>query len=163
MGFWDTIQEDLKKNLQEGLDIFKEGSSVFTKKLEELTEGGKKKYREFNISMKVQEEFAKLGGEIYDLISDKAKNPLADKKVVSIIKNINKLEAQITKLEPKAAAPAKKTPAKKKTAAKKTTAAKKKAAPKAKAAAKKKTAVKKKAAAKKKTAAGTTVPEEQKG
>jgi len=164
MGLWDTIQEDLKKNLQEGLEIFKEGSSVITKKLEELTEGGKNKYKEFNINMKVQEEFAKLGGEIYDLITDKSENPLADKKVLAIIKNINKLESQITKLDTKEAPAAKKkTTVKKKTAAKKKTAVKKKAAPKKKAAAKKKTAVKKKTAAKKKVAAGNTAPAEQKG
>lgn len=162
MGLWDTIQEDLKKNLQEGLEIFKEGSSVITKKIEELTEGGKKKYKEFNVSMKLQEEFAKLGGEIYDLINDKSKNPLADKKVVAIIKNIEKLESQITEDEKAVAAPAKKTSSKKKTTAKKKTAVKKKAAPKKKTAAKKKTAVKKKAAVKSKTETGTP-PEEQKG
>ena len=42
MNFLEKIQEDLKKNLKEGLDIFKEGSSVLTDKLEQLTTGGKK-------------------------------------------------------------------------------------------------------------------------
>jgi hypothetical protein len=151
MGFWDKIQEDIKNNLQEGVDIFKEGSSVFQKKLEEFTDGGKRKYKEFNLNMKVQDEFAKLGGEIYDLISKKAKNPLGNRSVTSIIKRINKLEADINKLETKEA-PA----VKKKTAAKKKTTAKKKTATKKKTTAKKKTTVKKKTTAKKKAVADTT-------
>ena len=99
MNFLEKIQEDLKKNLKEGLDIFKEGSSVLTDKLEQLTTGGKNKYKVFNLNMKVQEEFARLGGEVYDLIVKKSKNPLGSKSVTSIISKINKLEAQINKLE----------------------------------------------------------------
>jgi len=101
MSFWDKIQDDLKKNLQEGLEIFKEGSSVVTETLEKFTEEGKKKYKIFNLNMKVQEDFAKFGGEIYDLIAKKSKNPLGNKKVKSILAKINKLENQIDKLEAK--------------------------------------------------------------
>jgi uncharacterized protein Yka (UPF0111/DUF47 family) len=101
MSFWDKIQDDLKKNLQEGLEIFKEGSSVVTDTLEKFTEEGKKKYKIFNLNMKVQEDFAKFGGEIYDLIAKKSKNPLGNKKVKSILAKINKLEKQIDQLESK--------------------------------------------------------------
>ncbi len=99
MNFLEKIQEDLKKNLKEGMDIFKEGSTMFTDKLEQLTVGGKNKYKVFNLNMKVQEEFARLGGEVYDQIVKKSKNPLGSRPVTSIISKINKLEAQITKLE----------------------------------------------------------------
>ncbi len=101
MSFLDKIQKDMKKNFQEGLEIFREGSSVVTEKIEMLTVEGRKKYKVFNLNMKVQEEFAKLGGEIYDLASGKSKNPLANKKVKAIIAKINKLESQINKLESK--------------------------------------------------------------
>ena len=131
MSFWDKIQDDLKKNLQEGIEIFKEGSSVFTEKFEELTGEGKKKYHIFNLNMKVQEEFANLGGTIYDLTVKKSKNPLSNIKVKSILIKINKMEAEINKMEGKADnKPAKKTPAKAKT--KKKTATKKKVAAKTK-------------------------------
>ena len=113
MSFWDKIQEDLKKNLQEGLEIFREGGSVVTEKLEKLTGEGKKKYKVFNLNMKVQEEFAKLGGEIYDLITGKSKNPLGNRQVKSIISKINKLEGRINKLESKEVKKPKKTTAKK--------------------------------------------------
>ena len=143
MSFWDKIQDDLKKNLQESIEIFKEGSSVFTEKIEEITGEGKKKYQVFNLNMKVQEEFAKLGGAIYDLTAKKSKNPLGNTKVKSILAKINKMEDRISKLEDNA----EKKPSKKVTK-KRTT--KKKAAVKKKAATKKKPAVKKKAATKKK-------------
>ncbi len=168
MGFWDKIQEDVKNNLKEGLDIFKEGSSVFTEKLEEFTKGGKKKYKEFNINMKVQEEFAKLGGEIYDLVREGTKDPLGDKKVVSIINAINKLENKIDKLEADQSEAPKKTTAKNKTTVKKKIAVKKKTVTKKKTTVKKKTVAKKTAAKKKTTtrkapATKNTAATEEKG
>lgn len=140
MSFWDKIQDDLKKNLQESIEIFKEGSSVFTEKIGKLTGEGKKKYRIFNLNMKVQEEFAKLGGTIYDLTVRKSKNPLNNAKAKSILAKINKIEDQIKILENKevkkpAIKASKKRTTKKKEAVKKTSA-------------KAKTATKKKAVAK---------------
>jgi len=148
MSFWDKIQDDLKKNLQEGIEIFKEGSSVFTEKIEELTGEGKKKYQVFNLNMKVQEEFAKLGGAVYDLTVKKSKNPLATTKVKSILAKINKMEDRINKLE---ATEDKKSSqkAKKKRTTKKKAAAKKSPA---KTKRKTKTSTKKKAVAKTKKA-----------
>jgi hypothetical protein len=103
MSFWDKIQNDLKKNFEDGLSIVKEGGTAVSKKLEYFTEEGKKKYKVFNLNMKVQEEFAKFGGQVYDAINKKSKNPLGNRKVASTLKKINKLEAQITKLEAKPA------------------------------------------------------------
>jgi hypothetical protein len=121
MSFWEKIQEDLKKNIQEGLEIVKEGSTVFTDKIEQLTGEGKKKYKVFNLNMKVQDEFAKLGGQVYDLVHKKSKNPLGSKNVTATITKINKLESQINKLEGKGSKQAKKKTAKKKAVAKKKT------------------------------------------
>lgn len=125
MSFWDDIQKDLK----ESLSFFKDGSAVVTEKIEKFTSEGKKKYNVFNLNMKVQEEFARLGGQIYDLMGKKSKNPLGNRKVTAIIKKINKLEGQINKLEDKGKKKTKKTAAKKsrtrKTKKPKTAAAKK--------------------------------------
>lgn len=114
MSFWDQIQKDIGENLKEGLAIVKEGGEAITQKLEKLTDEGKKKYKVFNLNMKVQDEFARLGGQIYDLIVKKSKNPLSSKSVTSIISKINKLEAEISKYE------GREIKAKVKTAAKKT-------------------------------------------
>jgi hypothetical protein len=126
MSFWEKIQSDLKKNIQEGMEIFREGSSAVTQRLEKLTDEGKKKYQVFNLNMKVQDEFARLGGAIYDLVKKKSKNPLGNRTVTSIIRKINKLEDEISKLEGKAPKSAlKKKTSKKKTSKKKTAASRK--------------------------------------
>ena len=109
MSFWDKIQNDLK----ESLSFFREGSTIVTDKIEKLADEGKKKFTVFNLNMKVQEEFARLGGQIYDLIGKKSKNPLGNKNVTSIIDKINKLETQIRKLETIGVKKAKKTTPKK--------------------------------------------------
>jgi hypothetical protein len=125
---WDKFQNDFKKNIEEGLSIIREGGSAVSQKIEKMTDEGKKKYQVFNLNMKVQEEFAKLGGQVYDLITKKSKNPLGNRKVTSVIKKINKLEDQITRLEmKKGTKPTKKSTRKspKKTAKKRTTQKKK--------------------------------------
>jgi len=114
---WDKIQKDMKKNVDEGLAIIKDGGATVSKQIEKLTDEGKKKYKVFSLNMKVQDEFAKLGGQVYDLIVKKAKSPLKSRTVSSTIKKINKLEAQITKLKKKAVKKTKKRVVKK-TAAK---------------------------------------------
>ena len=100
MDYWEKIQRDIKKNIKEGLEIFKEGGAAVSQRIEELTEEGKKKYKIFTLNMKVQDEFAKLGGKVYDL-SFKRKNPMKDRKVNAIISKIKKLETRITSLEKK--------------------------------------------------------------
>ena len=127
---WDKIQNEFKKNIEEGLSIIKEGGSAVSQRIEKLTDEGKKKYRVFNLNMKVQEEFARLGGQVYDQITKKSKNPLGSRNVTSIIKRINKLEGQIDRLEMKKAAKTKKKAARKapKKTVKKRTAQKKRTA-----------------------------------
>ncbi len=114
---WDKIQKDMKKNVDEGLAIIKDGGATVSKQIEKLTDEGKKKYKVFSLNMKVQDEFTKLGGQVYDLIVKKAKIPLKSRTVTSTIKKINTLESQITKLKKKAVKKTKKRVAKK-TAAK---------------------------------------------
>ena len=100
MSFWEKIQKDISKNIKDGLEIMKEGSVKVSKKIEKLTEEGKTKYQIFTLNMKVQDEFAKLGGKVYD-VSHKSKNPMANKSVTAIMSKIKKLEAKITVLEKK--------------------------------------------------------------
>lgn len=96
---WDKLQKEMKKNVDEGLSIIKESGTTVSKQIEKITDEGKKKYQVFSLNMKVQDEFAKLGGQIYDLIVKKSKSPLKNRNVSSTIRRINKLEAQISKLK----------------------------------------------------------------
>src|SRR3972149_3785681 len=98
MNLWDKIRRDVQRGFKEGLNVVKEGAAVAREKAEELTEEGKRRYKIFDLKVKVQKEMSELGGNVYDL-SDRVKNPLSDKKVKGIIGKIKKLETQIMKLE----------------------------------------------------------------
>ncbi len=99
MSFWEKVQKDISKNIQDGIAALREGGTTVSKKIELLTEEGKKKYKIYSLHMSVKEEFEKLGGQIYDLKMKKSKNPMSSRKVTPIINSINKLEARISKLE----------------------------------------------------------------
>jgi hypothetical protein len=98
MSFWEKIEKDIKKNIQEGLSLVKERGTAFSRKIERLTEEGKRKYKIFTLKMKVQDEFTRLGGKVYDL-SQKSEDPMKNKKVIAIISRIKRLEDQITRKE----------------------------------------------------------------
>lgn len=98
MNFWEKIRRDVQRGIKEGLVMVKEGAAVAREKAEELTAEGRKRYRIFDLKMKVQREMSELGGKVYDL-SSRVKNPLSDKKVKGMIGKIKKLETQIMKLE----------------------------------------------------------------
>ena len=63
MSFWEKMQKDITKNIQDGIAALKEGGSTVSKKIELLTEEGKKKYRIYSLQVHVKEEFEKLGIE----------------------------------------------------------------------------------------------------
>lgn len=99
MGLWDRIQKDIQKSIDESISAMRKGATVAVEKAEELAAEGKRRYRIFELKMKVQSDFTDLGGKVYDLASKESKNPLSDAKVKSAITGIKKLEAQIAKLE----------------------------------------------------------------
>lgn len=135
---FDKIKKDVSKGIEEGIAAVKEGASVVSGKMDELTAEGKRQYKMFNLKAKIQSHMTELGGRAYDVLDSK-KSPAADSKVKAVYVKIKKLEEQLSKLEggkkTKSASP-KKPAAKAKANPKKTTraAAKKtatRAAPKA--------------------------------
>ena len=119
MNFWEKIQKDLKKELKAGIAFLKESSAVAKKKVNELSEEGKKKLHLLELKSKVKEGMAELGGMVYSLHSIN-KDPMINKKVKGIISKIKKIETQIKKLENKVEAPIKKAKTKKSTKTKNT-------------------------------------------
>jgi hypothetical protein len=98
MSFWDNAKKDFQQSLKESVHLLKEKAIIIKEKAYELTEEGKKRYKIFDIQMRIQKEMGELGGRIYDL-SSKSGNPLLDKKVKTLIARIKKLEAHIIKLK----------------------------------------------------------------
>jgi len=108
MALWNRIQKDIKKGINEGVAVVKKGATVAVEKAEELAEEGKRRYKIFELKMKVQSNFTNLGGKVYDLTSKGSKNLLIDTKVRALISGVKKLEAQIAKLEKAGTKPSKK-------------------------------------------------------
>ena len=98
MSFWQTIKKDLEKEIKAGLAFFREGTAVMKKKAKEVSSEGKRHIRMIELKRKVHELMAGLGGRVYDL-SVTAKDPMKDKKVLSLLARIRRLETQISKLE----------------------------------------------------------------
>jgi len=117
------IKNDVKKGIEEGIAAVKEGASVVSEKMGELTAEGKRQYKMFDLKAKIQSQMTELGGRTYDVLDSK-KSPAADSRVKAIYAKIKKIEEQLNKLErgreAKAAA-TKKPAAKAKATSKKTT------------------------------------------
>lgn len=96
--------EDVKRDLQKGLDFVKEGAVAVKVKADELTEECRRQYKLYEHKKNVQKWVTELGGKIYQL-SSKAENPLQNPSVQKIILRIKKLESQISKLEKQAKTP----------------------------------------------------------
>lgn len=108
MGYWEkadwqSIKKDIQKGWKEGVAVVKEGSIVARKKAGELTDEGKRRYKIFELKTKIHKRVYDLGERVHLLLSGKKKavNTAVDATVKTIMADIGKLEAQITKLEDK--------------------------------------------------------------
>ena len=109
-GLFDKIKKDVKKGIEEGIAVVKEGAGVVSEKMGELTAEGKRQYKMYDLKAKIQSQMTVLGGRAYDVLDSK-KSPAADSTVKAVYVKIKKLEEQLCKLEggkeTKAAAPKK--------------------------------------------------------
>ncbi|MEC4685905.1 MAG: hypothetical protein VST71_09275 [Nitrospirota bacterium] len=99
MAFWDKLKKDIKKGFDEGLHAFKEGTTVIKKRAGTLSDDVKKKVKVFELKQKIQVLLTDLGGRVYEVASDKRRNPMTNEKITAIVEKIRKIEGQIEKLE----------------------------------------------------------------
>jgi hypothetical protein len=97
-GLFDKIKKDVKKGIEEGIAVVKEGASVVSGKMGELTAEGKRQYKMFDLKAKIQSQMTELGGRAYDVLNSK-KSPAVDSKIKAVFVKIKKLEEQLCKLE----------------------------------------------------------------
>jgi hypothetical protein len=97
-GLFDKIKKDVKKGIEEGIAVVKEGASVVSEKMGELTAEGKRQYKMYDLKAKIQGQMTVLGGRVYDVLDTK-KNPTADNRVKAVYEKIKNLEAQLAKFE----------------------------------------------------------------
>jgi hypothetical protein len=95
---FDKIKKDVKKGIEEGIAAVKEGANVVSGKIGDLTAEGKRQYKMFDLTSKIQSQMTELGGRAYDVLDSK-KSPAADSKIKAVFAKIKKLEEQLCKLE----------------------------------------------------------------
>jgi hypothetical protein len=97
-GLFDKIKKDVTKGIEEGIAVVKEGASIVSGKMGELTAEGKRQYKMFDLKAKIQSQMTELGGRAYDVLDSK-KSPAMDSKIKTVFGKIKKLEEQLRKLE----------------------------------------------------------------
>ncbi|MFH1124009.1 MAG: hypothetical protein V1758_10170, partial [Pseudomonadota bacterium] len=67
-GLFDKIKKDVKKGIEGGIAVVKEGASVVSGKMGELTAEGKRQYKMYDLKAKIQSQMTVLGGRVYDVL-----------------------------------------------------------------------------------------------
>jgi hypothetical protein len=100
MAFWDTVKMDLKKAMEEGWTVVKDGAKIAAEKSEEVARSGKLKYRAHLLHKDAEKLFADLGGLVYDLANGTSRKALLlNPEVKRIIEEIRQLENNASVME----------------------------------------------------------------
>jgi hypothetical protein len=94
---FDQIKNNLKKGMEEGIAVLKEGANVVSVKMNELSAEGKRQYKIFSLNSKIQDQMNELGGITYAVL-DSRKSLDEDKKIKAAFAKIKKLEWQLSKI-----------------------------------------------------------------
>jgi hypothetical protein len=97
MGFWEHVNQELKRAVEEGWTAVKESARI-----------GKLRLNIHNLHKDAERHFKDIGGIVYEMAVDPSENPLHKPEVQRHIGEIKRietqaeaLEAQITKLKHK--------------------------------------------------------------
>jgi hypothetical protein len=96
-GLFDKISKNLKKGMEEGIAVLKEGANVVSVKMNELSAEGKRQYKIFNLNLKIQDQVNELGGITYAVL-ESGKSLDENKKIKAAFAKIKKLEWQLSKI-----------------------------------------------------------------
>jgi hypothetical protein len=94
---FDQIKNNLKKGMEEGIAVLKEGANVVSVKMNELSAEGKRQYKIFNLNLKIQDQVNELGGITYAVL-ESGKSLDENKKIKAAFAKIKKLEWQLSKI-----------------------------------------------------------------
>lgn len=99
MSFWDKVNENIKRAVDEGVVAIKEGAKVASEKGGEVAKVGKLKFEAYNKHKEAQKKLAKLGGMVFDMAKPPFENPLCDPEVMKVIESIKEAEKEVKEIE----------------------------------------------------------------
>ncbi|MDP2688574.1 MAG: hypothetical protein Q8P48_00540 [Deltaproteobacteria bacterium] len=91
MGFWDSVNEELKKAVGEGWTAVKDNAKI-----------GKLRLKVNSLHKKAGRHFSEIGGKVYDMskqVGEVKPNPLESPGVIRLIEEINAVEEEVRGLE----------------------------------------------------------------
>ena len=94
---FDQIRKNLKKGMEQGIAVLKDGANVVSVKMNELSAEGKRQYKIFNLNLKIQDQINELGGMTYTVL-ESGKSLDENKKIKAAFAKIKKLEWQLIKI-----------------------------------------------------------------
>lgn len=99
MAFWDKVNENIKKAIDEGIVAIKEGAKVATEKGGEVAKVGKLKYEVYNAHKAAEKKLAELGGMVFEMAKPPFENPLSNPDVMKVVESIKEAEEEIKAIE----------------------------------------------------------------
>jgi|SRR3972149_4897411 len=88
MGFWDHVNSELKKAVEESWTVVKESARI-----------GKLRLKIHNLHRDAERHFKEIGGIVYESAKLPWENPLQKPEVAKHIEEIKKIEAETEALE----------------------------------------------------------------
>lgn len=88
MGFWEHVNQELRRAVEEGWSAVKESARI-----------GKLRLRIHNLHRDAERHFKDIGGIVYEMATDPSENPLHKPEVQRHIGEIKKIELQAAALE----------------------------------------------------------------
>jgi len=90
MGFWDNVNDELKKAMGEGWSAVKENAKI-----------GKLRLKISSLHRKAEKNFSEIGGKVYEMANrtGEAGNPLVAKDIIQLIEEIRATEAEVSEIE----------------------------------------------------------------
>lgn len=88
MGFWEHVNQELKRAVEEGWTVVKESART-----------GKLRLSIHNLHRDAEKHFKDMGGIVYEMAVDPSENPLHKPEVQRHIGEIKRIETQAAALE----------------------------------------------------------------
>lgn len=88
MGFWNNVNDELKKAVEEGWTAVRDGAKI-----------GKLRLQLYSLHKKAEGLFAEMGGIVYDMARPPYENPLSRPEVLKLIEDIKKIEEEALRVE----------------------------------------------------------------
>jgi hypothetical protein len=100
MSFWEKVNSGLRKAVEDGWLVVKEGTKVAAGKTDEVTRRGRLRYQVYSLHRKAEKSLTKIGGKVYDIAKmPSKKNPLSNREIINLVDEVNKIEEKVKKIE----------------------------------------------------------------